>query len=233
MYGIGVGIVLAISYWVAFSVFAALGTGGVVAPMLAAWAPNLLVRRGRRLFAADRENLSAAGARPLLRVFDIVDSDLSVRPNFRIDRVDDEEDRVDLRQDRQRAGRCAERPEVIERNLNAPGHLVEIHRSAASAAACPPGARSCTDRRIGRPARAVKTRRSCITMAAVAGITNAAYGLSAGAPEIANRSSSCVPVECADDVDGGIGCRALLDRPAAGSAAVVERCNVRGTDASE
>jgi LPS export ABC transporter permease LptG/LPS export ABC transporter permease LptF len=46
MYGIGVGIVLAITYWVAFSVFAALGTGGVVAPMLAAWAPNLLFGAG-------------------------------------------------------------------------------------------------------------------------------------------------------------------------------------------
>jgi LPS export ABC transporter permease LptG/LPS export ABC transporter permease LptF len=46
MYGIGVGIVLAISYWVAFSVFAALGTGGVVAPALAAWAPNLLFGAG-------------------------------------------------------------------------------------------------------------------------------------------------------------------------------------------
>ena len=46
MYGIGVGIVIAISYWVAFSVFAALGTGGVVAPMRAAWAPNLLFGAG-------------------------------------------------------------------------------------------------------------------------------------------------------------------------------------------
>jgi LPS export ABC transporter permease LptG len=46
MYGIGVGIVIAISYWVAFSVFAALGTGGVVAPALAAWAPNLLFGAG-------------------------------------------------------------------------------------------------------------------------------------------------------------------------------------------
>ena len=46
MYGIGVGIVIAISYWVAFSVFAALGTGGVVAPILAAWAPNLLFGAG-------------------------------------------------------------------------------------------------------------------------------------------------------------------------------------------
>ncbi len=46
MYGIGVGIVIAISYWVAFSVFAALGTGGVMAPALAAWAPNLLFGAG-------------------------------------------------------------------------------------------------------------------------------------------------------------------------------------------
>jgi LPS export ABC transporter permease LptF/LPS export ABC transporter permease LptG len=46
MYGIGVGIVLAIMYWVAISVFAALGTGGVVAPALAAWAPNLLFGAG-------------------------------------------------------------------------------------------------------------------------------------------------------------------------------------------
>ena len=46
MYGIGVGIVLAIGYWVAISVFAALGTGGLVTPMLAAWAPNLLFGAG-------------------------------------------------------------------------------------------------------------------------------------------------------------------------------------------
>jgi LPS export ABC transporter permease LptG len=46
MYGIGVGIVLAISYWMAFSVFAALGEGGVMPPILAAWAPNLLFGAG-------------------------------------------------------------------------------------------------------------------------------------------------------------------------------------------
>ena len=40
------GIVLAIAYWVAISVFAALGTGGLVAPTLAAWAPNLLFGAG-------------------------------------------------------------------------------------------------------------------------------------------------------------------------------------------
>jgi LPS export ABC transporter permease LptF/LPS export ABC transporter permease LptG len=46
MYGVGVGIVLAIVYWVAISVFAALGTGGLVTPLLAAWAPNLLFAAG-------------------------------------------------------------------------------------------------------------------------------------------------------------------------------------------
>ena len=46
MYGVGVGIVLAITYWVAISIFAALGTGGLVTPVLAAWAPNLLFGAG-------------------------------------------------------------------------------------------------------------------------------------------------------------------------------------------
>ncbi|MGH8311272.1 MAG: LptF/LptG family permease, partial [Steroidobacteraceae bacterium] len=46
MYGIGIGIVLAITYWVAISIFAALGSGGLVAPTLAAWAPNLLFGAG-------------------------------------------------------------------------------------------------------------------------------------------------------------------------------------------
>jgi LPS export ABC transporter permease LptG len=46
MYGIGVGIVLAITYWVTISVFAAFGTAGLMAPMLAAWAPNLLFGAG-------------------------------------------------------------------------------------------------------------------------------------------------------------------------------------------
>ena len=46
MYGVGVGIVLAITYWVAISIFAALGTGGLIGPALAAWAPNLLFGAG-------------------------------------------------------------------------------------------------------------------------------------------------------------------------------------------
>ena len=46
MYGIGVGIVLAITYWTTISIFAALGSGGLVAPALAAWTPNLLFAAG-------------------------------------------------------------------------------------------------------------------------------------------------------------------------------------------
>jgi LPS export ABC transporter permease LptG len=46
MAGIGVGIGLAITYWTAISVFAALGAGGLIAPMLAAWATNLLFGAG-------------------------------------------------------------------------------------------------------------------------------------------------------------------------------------------
>jgi LPS export ABC transporter permease LptF/LPS export ABC transporter permease LptG len=42
LHGIGVGIVIAIVYFVAMSLFGALGAGGVLSPMLAAWAPNIL-----------------------------------------------------------------------------------------------------------------------------------------------------------------------------------------------
>jgi LPS export ABC transporter permease LptG len=42
LYGVGVGLILAIVYWVTLSVFIALGEGGWIAPMLAAWAPNIL-----------------------------------------------------------------------------------------------------------------------------------------------------------------------------------------------
>jgi lipopolysaccharide export LptBFGC system permease protein LptF len=42
MYGIGIGIVIALSYWTLISVFAAFGAGGLMSPTLAAWAPNLL-----------------------------------------------------------------------------------------------------------------------------------------------------------------------------------------------
>ena len=42
MYGIGIGIAISIAYWVILQVFSAIGEGGVLTPMLAAWAPNLI-----------------------------------------------------------------------------------------------------------------------------------------------------------------------------------------------
>lgn len=42
MYGVGVGIVLALVYWTMISIFAAVGSAGVIPPLLAAWAPNLI-----------------------------------------------------------------------------------------------------------------------------------------------------------------------------------------------
>jgi len=42
MAALGVGIGLALTYWITISVFAAMGTGGLVTPLLAAWAPNML-----------------------------------------------------------------------------------------------------------------------------------------------------------------------------------------------
>jgi LPS export ABC transporter permease LptG/LPS export ABC transporter permease LptF len=42
MYGIGLGIALALVYWIAMSVFGAIGASGVIQPLLAAWAPNIL-----------------------------------------------------------------------------------------------------------------------------------------------------------------------------------------------
>ena len=46
MGGIGVGIALAITYWTVISIFAAFGSGGMLTPVLAAWAPNLVFGAG-------------------------------------------------------------------------------------------------------------------------------------------------------------------------------------------
>ena len=42
LFGVGVGIALAFSYWIVLSIFGAIGTAGIIAPALAAWAPNVL-----------------------------------------------------------------------------------------------------------------------------------------------------------------------------------------------
>jgi lipopolysaccharide export LptBFGC system permease protein LptF len=43
LYAIGLGIVLAISYWIVMSLFVALGKSGLLPPLLAAWTPNVIV----------------------------------------------------------------------------------------------------------------------------------------------------------------------------------------------
>jgi LPS export ABC transporter permease LptG len=42
LFGVGVGIMLAILYWTTQSFFAAMGSAGVIEPALSAWAPNVL-----------------------------------------------------------------------------------------------------------------------------------------------------------------------------------------------
>ncbi len=46
MYGVGVGLILAIVYWVTISIFGAIGSAGLLTPVLAAWAPNILFCAG-------------------------------------------------------------------------------------------------------------------------------------------------------------------------------------------
>jgi len=46
LYGIAVGIVLAVVYWITSSAFSAVGTAGMMPAMLAAWAPNLIFGAG-------------------------------------------------------------------------------------------------------------------------------------------------------------------------------------------
>ena len=40
LYGVGAGIVLAFTYWIVVSIFGAFGSAGMLAPIIAAWAPN-------------------------------------------------------------------------------------------------------------------------------------------------------------------------------------------------
>ena len=43
LYAVGLGIVLALSYWIVTSLFVALGKSGLLTPWLAAWSPNIIV----------------------------------------------------------------------------------------------------------------------------------------------------------------------------------------------
>ena len=42
LYGIGIGIVMALTYWVTGNAFAAIGKAGILSPIMAGWAPNIL-----------------------------------------------------------------------------------------------------------------------------------------------------------------------------------------------
>ena len=46
LYGIGLGMVLAMLYWTSNNLFVAVGSAGLLSPVLAAWAPNLLFGAG-------------------------------------------------------------------------------------------------------------------------------------------------------------------------------------------
>jgi LPS export ABC transporter permease LptG/LPS export ABC transporter permease LptF len=46
LYGIAVGIVLSVVYWITINAFSAVGSAGMLPPLLAAWAPNLLFGAG-------------------------------------------------------------------------------------------------------------------------------------------------------------------------------------------
>ena len=46
LYGIGIGIVLAVAYWIIGSAFAAIGQAGLLSPVMAGWAPNVLAAGG-------------------------------------------------------------------------------------------------------------------------------------------------------------------------------------------
>jgi LPS export ABC transporter permease LptG/LPS export ABC transporter permease LptF len=46
LYGISVGTVLAVVYWITINAFSAVGSAGMLPPLLAAWAPNLLFGAG-------------------------------------------------------------------------------------------------------------------------------------------------------------------------------------------
>ena len=43
LYGIGIGIVIALAYWIVSSVFVAVGSAGMLPPFLAAWSANIIV----------------------------------------------------------------------------------------------------------------------------------------------------------------------------------------------
>ena len=58
LYGIAVGIVLAVVYWLTTNAFGAIGSAGMLAPVLAAWAPNLIFGAGAAYLLLDGPDLT-------------------------------------------------------------------------------------------------------------------------------------------------------------------------------
>jgi hypothetical protein len=104
MAAIGIGIGLALTYWITISVFAAMGTGGLVAPLVAAWAPNMLFGSAA-VYLPDRRTWAArrlTGQRQRRR------SRPPVRSQCGVHRVRDQQQTGNVRQRRKwRRGRHA------------------------------------------------------------------------------------------------------------------------------
>ena len=168
LYGIGIGIVLAIVYWTALSVFGALGAGGWISPMLAAWAPNILFGAAAAVHAADGPDLDGpSGLRPSFGSKPHAAS-LSAAlldpepPRARASvfgRVDDEHHAADASSERRRRACGSCRPASGRRNTTVSLLVggVDVDRSLPALArrVLIAAARSCTEIRIGRSARIV------------------------------------------------------------------------------
>jgi hypothetical protein len=107
MYGVGVGIVLALVYWTMISVFAAFGAGGLMPPMMAAWAPNALFGAAAvYLLLTVRTEQRGAGRQASARHPQLVEGHRASRAGPGVHGVDDHEQRRDVgqRQPRRRRG---------------------------------------------------------------------------------------------------------------------------------
>ena len=149
MAGIGVAIGIAIVYWTTISVFAAMGAGGVMAPALAAWAPNLLFGAGALYLLTDRPDLTSRASSA--SQFHLVQPQLSAHARPRVDRVDHEEDVADVAR-----GRGVPlswlRADASRRRITITVRASHRHRpsGASFCPVSPPGTRSWTQIRVGR-----------------------------------------------------------------------------------
>ena len=138
LYGIGIGIVLAIVYWMALSVFGALGAGGWISPMLAAWAPNILFGGGRSLPDADRQDLIGRFGLAYFARRGSLDPDAARRAWLGVGRVDHEQDVADRCQWRRERALSVPPASGRRRRSCAPARSRRRRPSAAQRSAAPP-----------------------------------------------------------------------------------------------